>query len=26
VPPLPVEENAAGEWNQFSNGMAEAVR
>ena len=26
VPPLPVEESAAGEWNQFSNGMAEAVR
>ena len=26
VPPLPVEESAAGEWNQFSNGMAEAAR
>jgi two-component system chemotaxis sensor kinase CheA len=26
VPPLPVEENAPGEWNQYSNGMAEAAR
>jgi two-component system, chemotaxis family, sensor kinase CheA len=26
VPPLPAEEGAAGEWNQYSNGMAEAVR
>jgi two-component system chemotaxis sensor kinase CheA len=26
VPPLPVEENAPGEWNQYNDGMAEAAR
>jgi len=26
VPPLPVDESAPGEWGQFANGMAEAVR
>jgi two-component system chemotaxis sensor kinase CheA len=26
VPPLPVEETAASDWSQYSNGMAEAAR